>query len=93
MIPAPHIAALIVLALSAHFLTLIVRALVPLSWMMEKPWSCDLCMSWWTSIVLVGAWMWFGEVMPIQILLVCYSINVLAVASLARFITRFSQPR
>jgi len=30
---------------------LIVRSVVPQLWLMVKPFSCDLCMSWWSSIV------------------------------------------
>jgi hypothetical protein len=24
----------------------------------KKPWVCDLCMSWWTSILVTGLWVW-----------------------------------
>jgi len=30
---------------------LIVRAVVPQLWLMAKPFSCDLCMSWWSAVV------------------------------------------
>jgi hypothetical protein len=32
----------------------IVRALVPTLWLLVKPLSCDLCMSWWGSLLGVG---------------------------------------
>lgn len=25
----------------------------------KKPFACDLCMSWWTSILICGAFAWF----------------------------------
>jgi hypothetical protein len=34
------------------------RALAPQAWLLHKPLSCDLCMSWWSSwlgVVLLGA--------------------------------------
>ena len=34
---------------------LIVRAVVPQHWLLVKPWSCDLCMSWWSSLVMGAA--------------------------------------
>lgn len=49
----------IVLGLATSGLTAVVRAVIdsanPL-WLLEKPFSCDLCMSWWSSIALTGAW-------------------------------------
>lgn len=39
------------LGLIAAGTTLIVRALVPQLWLLVKPFSCDLCMSWWSSLV------------------------------------------
>lgn len=45
--------------LAAAGLTATVRAVVqetrPL-WLLEKPFSCDLCMSWWSSVAVVVAW-------------------------------------
>lgn len=32
-------------------IALITRAVVPQTWLLNKPWSCDLCMSWWGSLV------------------------------------------
>ena len=29
----------------------IIRAVVPQHWLLVKPFSCDLCMSWWGSLV------------------------------------------
>lgn len=45
--------------LAAAGITATVRAVVqearPL-WLLEKPLSCDLCMSWWSSLSIVVAW-------------------------------------
>lgn len=30
---------------------LIIRAVVPQPWLLNKPLSCDLCMSFWSSVV------------------------------------------
>lgn len=37
------------LAFFAAGATFIMRKLVPQLWLMVKPWSCDLCMSWWSA--------------------------------------------
>jgi hypothetical protein len=49
LIPAIPLVALAI-ALSAAGLTLVARALIPLFWRDVKPWSCDLCMSWWGGL-------------------------------------------
>lgn len=36
-------------SLTASGLTATVRALVPVHWLLEKPWGCPLCMAFWTS--------------------------------------------
>lgn len=33
----------------------VVRAVVPTLWLLVKPFSCDLCMSWWSSLALASA--------------------------------------
>ena len=40
----------LVVGLMSAGLTLVARALAPQLWLLHKPLSCDLCMSWW------GAW-------------------------------------
>lgn len=48
---------LFTIGLVAAGTALIVRAVVPQHWLLVKPFSCDLCMSWWSSLVasvLVG---------------------------------------
>ena len=44
---------------AAAGITATVRAIIdsanPL-WLLEKPFSCDLCMSWWSSRAVVIAW-------------------------------------
>jgi hypothetical protein len=34
----------------------VVRAIAPIPWLMRKPLSCDLCMSWWTSLAFGVMW-------------------------------------
>ncbi len=46
----------LILGLFAAGMTAIIRALVPMLWLLHKPLSCDLCMSWWGS--LGGAVLW-----------------------------------
>lgn len=41
----------LVVGLCAAGATLVVRAVVPQLWLMVKPFACDLCMSWWSSLV------------------------------------------
>lgn len=48
---------LLVAALGAVGLTVVLRALPPFSGWNEKgvkPWSCDLCMSFWTTLIVLG---------------------------------------
>lgn len=45
------------LVLSAFALSKIARALAPKSWLKRKPFSCDLCMSVWSSLI-VGVLAW-----------------------------------
>lgn len=42
-----------ILGLAASGLTSIVRAVVPQSWLLVKPWSCNLCMSFHGSWVML----------------------------------------
>lgn len=42
---------LFTIGLMAAGAALITRALVPQHWLLVKPFSCDLCMSWWGSLV------------------------------------------
>jgi hypothetical protein len=50
------LALVVVLGLAAAGAVAVVRAVVmdrwPM-WMLEKPLSCDLCMSWWASVAVV----------------------------------------
>jgi hypothetical protein len=51
--------AILAIGFAAAGLALVVRALVPTLWLLIKPFSCDLCMSWWGSVVftlLAGEW-------------------------------------
>lgn len=43
------------LALTAVALTAVIRALIPLPWALIKPFSCDLCMSFWTGLLVALA--------------------------------------
>ena len=58
MLPTPPLAAILTLGLFAAGLALILRAVAPQPWLLHKPLSCDLCMSWWGSVV--GAAVRFG---------------------------------
>lgn len=40
--------------LGASGVTAIIRAVVPQTWLLHKPLSCDLCMSWWSSLALTA---------------------------------------
>lgn len=48
---------ILAVGLIAAGLTQVVRAVVPQQWLLNKPLSCDLCMSWWSSLagVVVAA--------------------------------------
>lgn len=56
----------LVLGLAAAGLTAVVRAVVPTLWLLHKPLSCDLCMSWWTTLTLgaLHAWHYAQEPAP-----------------------------
>jgi hypothetical protein len=58
--------------LAASGITSIIRAVVqearPL-WLLEKPLSCDLCMSWWSSLAVVLFWSLTEPVSPVAALL------------------------
>lgn len=49
------LATILAVGLCAAGSALIVRAVVPQLWLMVKPFSCDLCMSWWSSLVASAA--------------------------------------
>lgn len=42
----------LMLGFAAATVATIIRAFVPTLWLLVKPFSCDLCMSWWSSLVL-----------------------------------------
>jgi hypothetical protein len=49
------VAGMVLAALGAVGLTVALRAIVPVRWVEEiKPWACDLCMSWWSSMICLG---------------------------------------
>ena len=50
---AVFLAALLV-GLFAAGTAMIARALAPTLWLLVKPLSCDLCMSWWGSLLGAG---------------------------------------
>lgn len=43
------------LGIAASGTTLVARALAPQAWLLVRPLSCDLCMSWWGSVAFVSA--------------------------------------
>lgn len=55
-------ASAVLVGLSSAGLCFVVRALIPVTILILKPFSCDLCMSWWGSIIavvlLTGEWTW-----------------------------------
>lgn len=82
--PTPTLTAILTLGLFAAGLTLILRAVAPQPWLLHKPLSCDLCMSWWGSVVgalvqLVGAGSGAGEAASVSIAAVAPAV-VAAVA-------------
>lgn len=44
----------VTVGLAASGTTAIIRAIAPQSWLLVKPLSCDLCMSWWSSLAITG---------------------------------------
>jgi hypothetical protein len=60
------IAGALLVGLFAAGATMVTRELAPLAWLMVRPLSCDLCMSWWGSwlgvvallIAQGAAWSW-----------------------------------
>lgn len=41
-----------VIGLSAAGAALVIRAVIPTLWLLVKPFSCDLCLSWWGSLAI-----------------------------------------
>lgn len=57
--------AAIVAGLGAVGITTVLRALPPFAGWNErgvKPWSCDLCMSFWCALLCLGVGMVFGQI-------------------------------
>ena len=46
----------LLIGLGAAGLTAVIRALAPTLWLLHKPLACDLCMSWWSTLLLYGLW-------------------------------------
>jgi hypothetical protein len=71
--------------LTASGFTFTVRAVVqevrPM-WLLVKPLSCDLCMSWWASILAVLA---FSEQIPTA---PAFAVTVLAATSIGVLLTK-----
>jgi hypothetical protein len=55
--------------LAASGITAIIRAVAPVPWLLVKPLSCDLCMSWWSSLAVVLFWSLTEPVSPVAALL------------------------
>ena len=47
---------IIATGLAAAGIAHVARAIAPIPWLMRKPLSCDLCMSWWPSLVFGAMW-------------------------------------
>lgn len=74
----------LLIGLAASTATTIVRAVVPTLWLLIKPFSCDLCMSWWLSLAIsVSRDHWRGLEIPDRALVtfaaVAISITVLKI--------------
>jgi hypothetical protein len=49
------LASVMMVAAGAVGLTTVLRSIVPARWVEgTRPWSCDLCMSWWSSIACIA---------------------------------------
>lgn len=63
--------ALLAVGFASSGITFVVRAAVPQLWLLAKPFSCDLCMSFWSSLA-VTAWLArSGDVGPEQSVVAC----------------------
>ena len=58
------LALVLLFGLAASGTTAIIRAIVPVPWLLQKPLSCDLCMSWWASLATVLLWSFVEPVSP-----------------------------
>jgi hypothetical protein len=82
------LATALLLGLGAAGMTFVVRAVLDSAkkeWLLEKPFSCDLCMSWWSSIALFvvhGDW-----AKPVSLVLASTAVSVLAVKAANRLAT------
>ena len=76
------------LALAAVSLVSIIRALLPARLLAQKPWSCDLCIGFWTTAALCGAWTVVAairdRVIGLDRLLVAFPAHGLVLLILAR---------
>jgi hypothetical protein len=65
----------LLMGLAAAGLVAIARALAPTLWLIHKPLSCDLCMSWWSSLIVYGMWH-AKEPQPIHLALLAIPASV-----------------
>lgn len=80
--------AALTLGSAASGLTLMLRSLAPISWLMVKPLGCDLCMSFWGTNLAAGAW-WFALGRPQNVpLLIAIYLATLAAIPAALFVLR-----
>lgn len=59
--------------------TSIIRAVVPTLWLLVKPFACDLCMSFWTSLVLTALLM---PDMPVHIALGAVAVSIVTLKTI-----------
>lgn len=60
----------------------VVRAVAPQEWLLHKPLSCDLCMSWWSSFVMT-AWVHVLEKPPFPFLVsVIFGATMVSIVAL-----------
>jgi hypothetical protein len=79
--------------LAAAGSTFVIRAIIDTmnpTWLLSKPFACDLCMNWWASLGL-GAWSAIDSAMPLgesaQLVLGATAVGVLATKAANRLAT------
>lgn len=63
------LALVVLFGLAASGITAVIRAVVPVPWLLVKPFSCDLCMSFWASLSVVTSWVLVESVSPVAAML------------------------
>jgi hypothetical protein len=72
----------LLLGLFAAGCTFVVRKVVPQDWLLFKPFSCDLCMSWWSAwlgVILINVTEPMGFLHAVPIVFAGTGLSVLLV--------------